>query len=357
MSTQLDEALFDRVVRKMVKNRSVFGAILRVENGDGSVSYTGAAGGLNEEDRYFIASVTKLYVTAVILRLRAEGRLGLEDRIHTYFPGELLRGLHVLKGVDRTAEITVAHLLSNTSGLPDYFSGKGADGSSAAADLLSGNDEAWPLERILETVRTMKPRFRPGQKGKASYSDTNYELLGAIVEEVTGESIGEVFRTLIFDALDLRNTYAFQDPEDSTPVPMYYRSKQVHLPRYIASVTAEGGIVSTAEETMVFLKAFFAGRFFPKEDLDTLKRWRFILSPGQFYYGIGLEKLWIPRIMTPFTPIGEILGFWGQSGAFAFHNPETDLYFTGTVNQLSGFGHSAALRAMIRIIQAARTAK
>jgi len=118
----------------------------------------------------------------------------------------------------------------------------------------------------------MKPLFRPGQKGKASYSDTNYELLGAIVEEVTGEPIGEVFRTLVFDALDLRNTYAFQDPEDSTPVPMYYRSKQVHLPRYIASVTAE--------ETMVFLKAFFAGRFFPKEDLDALKRWRFILSPG-----------------------------------------------------------------------------
>ena len=145
MSTQLDEALFDRVVRKMVNNRSVFGAILRVENGDGSVSYTGAAGGLNEEDRYFIASVTKLYVTAVILRLRAEGRLGLEDRIHTYFPGDLLKGLHVLKGVDRTGEITVAHLLSNTSGLPDYFSGKGPDGSSAAADLLLANDEAWPL--------------------------------------------------------------------------------------------------------------------------------------------------------------------------------------------------------------------
>ena len=42
------------------------------------------------------------------------------------------------------------------------------------------------------------------------------------------------------------------------------------------------------------------------------------------------------------------------SGAFAFYNPETDLYFSGTVNQLSGFGHRSALRAMVKIIKAAK---
>jgi D-alanyl-D-alanine carboxypeptidase len=83
-----------------------------------------------------------------------------------------------------------------------------------------------------------------------------------------------------------------------------------------------------------------------------LKKWNLIWFPGQFYFGVGLEKLWTPRVLSPFKPIGELLGCWGQSGAFAFHNPENDLYFTGTVNQLSGFGHSAAFRAMIKIIKA-----
>lgn len=105
---------------------------------------------------------------------------------------------------------------------------------------------------------------------------------------------------------------------------------------------------------MVFLKAFFKGRFFPSEVIDQLKRWNRIYSPGQFDYGIGLERQWIPKIISPFYPIGELLGFWGQSGAFAFHNPERDLYFTGTVNQLSGFGHGAAVKAMVRIMKAAR---
>ncbi len=58
------------------------------------------------------------------------------------------------------------------------------------------------------------------------------------------------------------------------------------------------------------------------------------------------------RIISPMKPIKEILGFWGQSGAFAFYNPERDIYFTGTVNQSSGFGHSAAHKAMLKTIKA-----
>ncbi len=49
----------------------------------------------------------------------------------------------------------------------------------------------------------------------------------------------------------------------------------------------------------------------------------------------------------------KVLGFWGQTGAFAFNNPEKDLFFTGTINQASGFGHSAAYKAIIKIIKSA----
>jgi len=349
---KINEQFLKQVVEKMTKNRNVFGAALCVENSDRSISWAGASGDINENDRYFLASVTKLCVSMFILHLRAEKRLDLDDRISKYLPAEMLRGLHVIDGVEYTGEITVKHLLANTSGIPDYFSQRLADGKKPDASLFSGNDEAWPRERVVEAVKKMKPKFRPGQKGKVQYCDTNYEMLGAIIETVTGKDLADAFREYIFDRLELKNTYAYADINDNTPVRMYYKSNKIHLPVYIASITAQGGLVSTSRESMVLLKAFFNGRFFPVEYLEELKEWKFIAFPGNFYFGVGLEKLWIPRIYSSFRPIGEILGFWGQSGAFAFHNPQTGLYFTGTINQLSGWGHSSAINAMVKIIKA-----
>jgi D-alanyl-D-alanine carboxypeptidase len=349
--SKLKDTFFEQVTQNMLKNKNVYGAVLCVENGNSSISWVGGAGNIKADDRYFIASVTKLYITAVMLMLKAENKLAFTDKMYNYFPEELISDIHVLDGEDYTKEITIAHLLSNTSGIPDYFYYEKPKGE-AASDLLLGNDQPWPLDKAIQRAKTLKPKFKPGQKGKVHYSDTNYQLLGGIIEKVTGKWIGDVFKEYIFDPLNLKDTYAYQDINDSTPVPFYYKSQKVHAPRYMASVTAEGGIVSTARETMIFLKAFFNGFFFPEETINELKQnWNMIYFPGQFYYGLGLEKLWAPRVFSPFKPIKEVLGFWGQTGAFAFYNPETDLYFTGTINQASGFGHSAAYNAILKIIK------
>jgi len=354
MTTKINEQFLDQVVQTMLKNKSVYGAILCVENGNASLSWSGSAGNINANDRYFIASVTKLYVTTVMLMLRAEQKLAFTDKIHQFFPEELINGIHILDGIDYSKEITIAHLLSNTSGIPDYFYYEKPQGE-AASNLLLGDDQPWPLEKAIQRVKSLKPKFKPGQKGKVFYSDTNFQLLGGIIEKVTGKWIGDVFDEYLFQPLNLKDTYAFQDVNDTSPVPFYYKSTTLHAPNYMASVTAEGGIVSTAKECMIFLKAFFNGVFFPVETLAELKQtWNMILFPGQFYFGLGLEKLWTPWFFSPFKPIKEILGFWGQTGAFAFYNPETDLYFTGTINQASGFGHSAAFNGILKIIKAVK---
>ena len=349
-----DTAALETIVAGMIHNKHVHGAVFHVENGKGDGTYVGAAGNMNPDQRYYLASVTKLLMSAVILHLRENNQLGLDDPIHPFFPVDMLQGLHVFKGVEYTNQITIRHLLSNTSGIPDYFSQKSASGEATASRLMAGEDQPWSLEKSLEMVKGMSPRFIPGHPGKVQYSDTNYQLLGYIVEQVTGKPLAAVFQEILFDPMGLFNTYAYQDIRDESPMPLYFQQKQIHLPRYMASITAEGGVVSTAQESMQLLKAFFLGRFFDAGTIEELKQWRLIYSPGQFYFGLGLEKLWMPRILTPLKPLGEVLGFWGQSGAFAFHHPETDLYFTGTVNQLSGRGHSAAFRAMyktIRILQ------
>ncbi len=349
---ELNEAFLEQLVQKIIRKKNVYSCVLCVESGDGSLSWTGAAGDMQPDDRYFIASVTKLYITAVVTRLMEENRLRLDDPIADHLPAEYMIGLHVLNGKDHSHEITIRHLISNTSGLPDYFFHKQPGGKTAADSLLDGVDQSWHLDKTIATVKKLKPNFPPGKKGKAAYSDTNYQLLGRIIETVTGMTMGEVLKKYLFDELGLEQTYAYSDTEDTSPVPFYFKSRKLWIPEYIASVTAEGGIISTAQECMRFTKAFFQGRFFPVEKIEDMKQWNWIYPPpGLFLFGIGLEKLWTPRIISPFKPIRDVLGFWGQTGSFAWHHPETDLYFTGTTNQIDGSGHSAAGSAIFKIIK------
>lgn len=349
----------DHLITKMVDNKSVFSAVMKVQNSEGTVHWKGAAGNMNVNDRYFIASVTKLYVTAIVLRLIEDGQLALQDKISDYLPEKYCNGIHVLDGIDYSDDLTICHLISNTSGLPDYFFHKQEKGRTAADELMEGADEEWPIDKTIEVIKKLKPDFKPGAKSflpgtkrKAAYSDTNYQLLGKIIEQITKKTIGDVFEEYIFSELNFKNTYVYKDTEDDAPAPFYYGSNQLWLPRYMTSIGPEGGIVSTVDEVMVFLIEFFKGRFFPAHKINSLKEWNVIFPPpGLFLFGTGLEKLWVPWIVSPIKHPGEIIGFWGQTGSFAFYNPKSDLYLCGTTNQIDGRGHRAATSAMLKVIK------
>ncbi len=135
-------------------------------------------------------------------------------------------------------------------------------------------------------MRALKPKFKPGQKGKVYYSDTNYQLLGKIIESITGMSMSDVFRTYIFNELQLTKTYVFEDVNDVKPVPLYYKENEINLPNYMASVTTEGGIVSTAKETMIFLRAFFRGRFFSTGGISRTQAVEANLFSGSIFFTV-----------------------------------------------------------------------
>ena len=339
------------LLNKTIKNKHIYGAVFCVENEDGTYKINESIGNIDSKDRYLIASVTKMYITTLIMILKNENKISFEDKITKFFPNELISELHVLKGVDYTGEITVKHLLINTSGLPDYFYYTDTKGSSVK-NLVEGNDIEITLEKVIENTKKLKPKFKPGQKNKVFYSDTNFQLLGSIIEKVTNKPISDVFEEYIFKPLDLKHTSTYKENIDNNYVKTYYGKDQLDPPKYLSTITAEGGIVSTSEDVMLFNKAFYNGFFFPKEQLKELMRdWNLIYFPGQFYFGNGLEKLWVPRIFTPFHSIGDIYGFWGQTGSFAFYNPKTKLYFTGTINQLNGFGHGSAFKMVLETIK------
>jgi hypothetical protein len=107
---------------------------------------------------FLIASTSKLLITAMLLQLVGEGRLVLDDPIVRFFGADELDGLHVWQGRDLSARITLRHLLTHTSGLPDYFEGTRRDGSSLAVELFAGRDRSFGLTEVLAWARTnLKP--------------------------------------------------------------------------------------------------------------------------------------------------------------------------------------------------------
>ncbi len=330
MSHQLTSQL-QNILNKTIHPQKIPGLVVKIESGDDSFSWQGSAGNMDTGSSYFIASTSKLYITALILQLRQDGKLDLDDTLSDYLSSDLIAGIHVFKGVDYSESITLNQLLAHTSGVPDYFEDKPAKKDKLIKTLLNGQDEYWGFDDVINMVRTMKPQFAPGTPGKAHYSDTNFQLLDQVIETITGEKIARALQEYIFQPLKLENTYLYPDIQDTEPQEIYYKKEKLHIPRAMASFGGDGGIVSTVSESMIFLKAFFKGTFFPVEYLEDLKKWNKIFFPLQ--YGVGLMRFKLPRIFSPLKGVPEFWGHSGLSGAFSYYCPSKDLYFTGTINQ------------------------
>ena len=343
MKEKLGNETLDQLVSDVVGKKNIYGAVFCVSAGNDSIDMISASGEINENSQYYIASINKLFISAIILKLYAENKLALEDSISKYFPADLIQGLHSYKGRDYSNDITIGHLISHTSGLPCYVIDEQANGKKLMDELEAGLDQPWPIDKVIREVKKMEPHFPPGEEGRAQYADTNHHLLSMVIEKVTGEPVNIVLQNL-FRELNLADTYVCEDTNDKSFVPIRYKSATIHLPLFFVSTRCD--IISTAKDQMKFLKAFFNGYFFPKERLSELEKWNKIFSP--FYYGMGIQKFKLPRILTPFHPVPEMIGHCGSTGSVAFYVPDMDIYITGTVNQQAKTG--VAFQVMIKIL-------
>ncbi|MBK9389622.1 MAG: beta-lactamase family protein [Bacteroidetes bacterium] len=332
MKPELEKAeKLQSVLDKSIDKSKVFGTSFCIKYNE--EIWRGSAGNIQNETQYFIASTTKLFVTAVILKLRLKGILNLDDKISKYLDDNLMRGLHVLKNVEYSADIRVCNLLAHTSGLPDYFQDKDSAGKSLEEKLKSGEDKYWTPKEAIMLSKSMTPLFKPDTKGKAHYSDTNFQLLGLIIERITGRSVEENFDEMIIRPLKLTNTYLYNQITDNRPVNFYYQKRELNIPKAMTSFKSDGGIVSNSSDMLVFIEAFFTGALFPKEYIKELEVWNRIFFPMQSGTGIHLFKL--PWVFNPFGTIPDLIGHSGLSGALAYSCPEKNLYIAGTVNQVA----------------------
>jgi CubicO group peptidase (beta-lactamase class C family) len=343
----LDQSMVDQIVRETNEKKNIFGAVFYFSSGDNSIDLLSASGNFEPESPYYIASINKLFISSILLKLYADKQIELDDKISAYLPTEVMQGLHIHKGKEYSKNLTIAHLLSHTSGLPCYLLDKQVDGRKVMADLEAGRDQAWPVDKVIQVVKRMKTHFPPGTEGKAKYGDTNYQILGLVIENITGVPVQIALKNL-FQELNLTQTYVFEDIQDERFMPIYYKSEQIKIPLFLSST--HNDIVSTAKDQMAFLKAFFNGQFFPKERLHELEKWNNVFFP--FKYGIGIQKFYMPRILSPFQPVPEMIGHAGSTGSVAFYVPEMDVYITGTINQQAQ--PNIAYQTMIKILMIIR---
>lgn len=354
------EALLD----DLFKRKSIHSAVMSIVSGDGSFRWAGAKGLITPEGApltpdapWFVASITKLFIASMILRMVERGELTLEDRIVDRLAPSITHDLHVLDGTDWTDRITVKHLLSHTSGLPDYIEDypdqreKESDRRSLMEVLLEDGDRDWSLEDTAQWVRQrLGPHFAPqpldGRKVQVRYSDTNYQLLIGIIEYCRQAPYHEVLQDLILDPLNLQNTwppghYRANNPEPNMPT-LYAGSGPIRIPQFLNSI---GDLNSTCDDLINFYQAVVEGRLF--QDVSSWNpmqtSWNPFAFPGDrtaigqingpVDYGLGVMRFRLPPSSSSARPVTHVVGHTGSTGTWLFYAPELDVYLTGTVNQ------------------------
>lgn len=346
------EARLQTVVDRAARDPQLTGIVAAVERPARGLRWAGSHGACGVGDQFFVASTTKLHTTAILLRLMERGDLRLADRLVDVVDPAMLSGLHVHRGIDRTGAVTIEHLMAQTSGIADYFQGRLPDGASVEESLLSGSDRSWDHREAIAMARAIGAAFPPGAPRRALYSDTNFQLLGMVIERVSGGTYADALRDEVIEPLGLHATYLSTDPStdpsDSTPRPLRYGDHRLDIPHAMASFGADGGVVSTAGDLMRFVRGFFEGDLFDPVVISRLQRYNRIFFPLQ--YGVGLARFTMPRVLAPLGA-AELIGHSGLSGAFAFLAPASMTYVTGTVNNIAKPQRSFKL--MLRLVQAA----
>ncbi|MGI9610178.1 MAG: serine hydrolase domain-containing protein, partial [Acidimicrobiia bacterium] len=342
MSKPEIEEQLQQLVDRQVASRRLRSVVVGVQSADGRIAAVSAAGHsyaespvlMTPDTSYFLASITKMYTATIVMKLASSGEIDLDAPISEYLAADLIGGVHVLDETDHTSQITVAQLVGHTSGLADYFEGKPEGGVSLADDLKQGRDRSLSIDDIVSIVRRLSPEFAPGAGERAFYSDTNYTLLGAIIETVTGTTVADSFRQMIFAPLGLTSTYVFGSaPDQPRPASLYFKDRVLDIPLAMSSFAPDGGVVATVAESLRFVRAFFGGELLTADQLAMMmSRWNRLFFPLQ--YGYGLMRFQVPRWMSPFRASPELVGHSGSTGSFAFHNPKRDLYVAGTMNQM-----------------------
>jgi D-alanyl-D-alanine carboxypeptidase len=271
----LDRQTYTRELHKLA-DRDSGAAVAIVVTPEGT--WKGAAGWADfqakrraePDDRFAIESTTKTFVATVVLQLVGERRLDLHDTVQQWLPG--LFPAH--------PRITIRQLLNHSSGIPSDFAFSEA-----------------PLVRA-KRIAAQGVLFEPGTS--SAYSNSDFVLLGLIVEKVTGRPLDQVVASRIIRRLHLRGTsYGTVHAQRMTPWLGLVES-------FGRPVSGDGGIISTVEDLATFFRALLGGNLLAPKQIAEMTRTIATDDPDH-RFGLGIVRYRLP------------CGFaWGHGGLASY---------------------------------------
>jgi D-alanyl-D-alanine carboxypeptidase len=329
----IDRQSLQALVDTTIKEQLIPGAVVVLDTPLGAFTVAsgtterGAQSPPDAETHFRIASNTKTMTSAVVLQLAQEGKLGLQDPVSKY-----------VSGVPNGDSITIAELLKMRSGLYNY-----TNSPLMATSLDDDPTKAWTPQELLDIAFAQPANFAPD--AEFEYSNTNYALLGLVIETVDGKPLATVFRDRLFEPLGMVNTELPVSTSNSIPEPYshgyLYGSSSVALfgtpeytPEQIAGAKdgsfqptdytdvnhsfayAAGGVTSTANDLATWMTALVGGKVLDAE----------------------YQKVWLdsPQMEDPDNPAGLWYGYgitrqgWGPN-TLLLHGGETAGYNSAMV--------------------------
>ncbi len=306
----IDSVALQGVVAATAKELLLPGAmiLLRTPQGDFALGYgateLGGTIGPRADTHFRIASNTKTMTAAVIVLLAREGKLRFDDPVSKY-----------VQGVPNGDDIRISELLKMRSGLYNYTSSP-----ELAESLDRDPTRVWTPEELLAIALKHPPIFAPGEQ--FDYCNTNYALLGLIIEKLEGAPLAKILQDRLFGPLGMKDTLlpaassnAIPDPyshgylygsssyalvDAPYPADLIAAAKSGTLkpnddtrqnPSY---ALAAGGAISTADDLATWMRALVGGKVF---DADYQRQWLESLepqdptAPGGQKYGFGITEI------------------------------------------------------------------
>ncbi|WP_274362930.1 serine hydrolase domain-containing protein [Paenibacillus thermotolerans] len=251
-------------------NESFRGVVLAAK--DGGIlfekGYGLAAEGVQNTPQtlYHIASLSKSFTAVAMMQLAEQGKLSLDDPLSKYiadFPGG--------------DNIKISHLLSHSSGIPDYM--------NPAFSFDYG--KAWEPEQIVDVIRDATPDFEPGSGFR--YSNSGYVLLGLIIEHVSVQSYEDYIAEHIFAPAGMEHaTFTVTDGADAATG---YVNGEAGPAMDDSAAFAAGNLIATAEDLAHYDRALRGGKLLSPESLTLMETEHASKFPQKYGYGWFVQRV------------------------------------------------------------------
>ncbi len=335
----IDQAALQAIVDKTADDLLIPGSLVMLRTPQGEFVAASGTTKLGEKslpaaDTHFrIASITKTMTSAATLLLAQEGKLSLDDPVTKYVPG-----------VPDGDNISIAQLLEMRSGLYSF-----TDSPALTTSLDNDPTRVWKPQQLLDIAFAQPPNFAPD--ADYEYSNTNYVLLGLIVEKLNGKPIATVFEERFFKPLGMKDTLFPAATDNAIPEPFSHgylyggsSTMMYGTPPYTPAMAAEaragklqpkdytdvnlsfsfaaGAVISTAADLATWIKALSGGKVFNAEYQRIWQDSAKIINPANSYnwYGYGIAQLrWGKHVIDLHG--GQTPGYNSE----ALHDPDADM--------------------------------